>query len=112
MMDLKDGKTVCLDALNSQSVESYHSWSSNSRWVVFSSRRMDGLYTRPYIAYVYADGRVGKPFVLPQAKGDFYDKCMNSYNIPELIKDEVSVGQNELLRKALGEEKKQVSSAI
>jgi hypothetical protein len=37
---------------------------------------------------------------------------MNSYNIPELIKDEVSVGQNELLRKALGEEKKQVSSAI
>jgi len=112
MMDLEKGETVCLDMLNSNSVESYHSWSSNSRWVVFSSRRMDGLYTRPYIAYVHADGTVGKPFVLPQAKGDFYDKFMNSYNIPELIKGKVDVGRHELVRKSLSEEKEQVTSRI
>lgn len=112
MMDLEDGKLTCLDALNSNSVESYHSWSSNSRWVVFSSRRMDGLYTRPYIAYVFADGTVGKPFVLPQAKGDFYDKCMNSYNIPELIKGKVDVSRQEMVQKVLSEEKKQVTSAM
>ena len=112
MMDLEKGETVCLDVLNSNSVDSYHSWSSNSRWVVFSSRRMDGLYTRPYIAYVYADGTVGKPFVLPQAKGDFYDKCMNSFNIPELIKGKVEVGYHNLLRQVLGEEKTQVTSRI
>lgn len=112
MMDLQNGETVCLDALNSNSVESYHSWSSNSRWVVFSSRRMDGLYTRPYIAYVSADGTVGKPFILPQAKGDFYEKCMNSYNIPELVKGKVDVNRYELVRKALSEEKKQVKSSI
>ena len=73
---------------------------------------MDGLYTRPYIAYVFADGTVGKPFILPQAKGDFYDKCMNSYNIPELIKGEVEVSRHELVRKALSEEKNQVTSQI
>lgn len=112
MLDLEDGKLTCLDALNSNSVESYHSWSSNSRWVVFSSRRMDGLYTRPYIAYVFADGTVGKPFVLPQAKGDFYDKCMNSYNIPELIKGKVDVSRQEMVQKVLSEEKKQVTSAM
>ena len=112
MMDLEDGKLNCLNTLNSNSVESYHSWSSNSRWVVFSSRRMDGLYTRPYIAYVFADGTVGKPFVLPQAKGDFYDKCMNSYNIPELIKGKVDVSRQEIVQKVLSEENKQVTSAI
>ncbi len=112
MLDMENGELQCLDALNSNSVESYHSWSSNSRWVVFSSRRMDGLYTRPYIAYVSADGTVGKPFILPQAKGDFYDKCMNSYNIPELIKGKVDVNRRELVHKALGEEKKPVTSRI
>lgn len=112
MLDLNQGTMTCLDALNSNSVESYHSWSSNSRWVVFSSRRMDGLYTRPYIAYVHADGTVGKPFVLPQAKGDFYDKQMYSYNIPELIKGKVDVNRTELVRKVLDDEKKQVTSRI
>lgn len=112
MLDLQEGEVKCLDVLNSNSVESYHSWSSNSRWVVFSSRRMDGLYTRPYIAYVHADGTVGKPFVLPQAKGDFYDKQMNSYNIPELIKGKVDVNRYGLVRKVLDDEKKQVTSRI
>ena len=112
MLDLQSGEKTCLNLLNSNSVESYHSWSSNSRWVVFSSRRMDGLYTRPYIAYVYADGKVGKPFVLPQKKGDFYLKNMNSYNIPELVNGKVNVGRSELLRHALSEEKKQVKSQI
>ena len=73
---------------------------------------MDGLYTRPYIAYVFADGTVGKPFVLPQVKGDFYDKCMNSYNIPELIKGKVDVSRQEIVQKVLSEEKKQVTSAM
>jgi len=28
---------------NSDEAESYHSWSSNGRWILFSSRRMDGI---------------------------------------------------------------------
>lgn len=112
MIDLQTKEMKCLDTLNSNSVESYHSWSSNSRWVVFSSRRMDGLYTRPYIAYVSENGTVGKPFVLPQAQGDFYSKCMNSYNIPELIKGEVDLNYYKLVQQALSEDLKQVKSGI
>lgn len=109
MLDLQRGNNLIpLDAWNSSSVESYHSWSSNSRWVVFSSRRGDGLYTRPYIAYVAADGTIGKPFVLPQAKGDFYQECMNSFNIPELVKGKVDVNQYQLVQKVLDEQKEQV----
>lgn len=113
MLDLQNGnKLTCLDALNSCNVESYHSWSSNSRWVVFSSRRLDGLYTRPYIAYIGADGTIGKPFILPQARGDFYQECMNSFNIPEMVKGKVDVNRYQLVQKALDEQKEQVKSGI
>lgn len=109
MIDLQNGKKpIRLDALNSPSVESYHSWSSNGRWIVFSSRREDGLYTHPYIAYIADDGTPGKPFVLPQERGDFYQECMTSFNIPELIKGMVEVDRYSLLQKILSEEKEQV----
>lgn len=45
MVDLKTGQVSELEGVNSNDVESYHSWSSNGHWLVFSSRRVDGLYT-------------------------------------------------------------------
>ena len=48
MIRLSDGKTYPLTEANSAEGESYHSWSHNNRWLVFSSRRLDGLYTRPF----------------------------------------------------------------
>lgn len=99
MINLKNEHLECMDIWNSESVESYHSWSSNSRWVVFSSRRMDGLYSRPYIAYVGQNNQIGKPFVLPQRYGNFYSLSINSYNIPELVKSKVKVSTRELLDK-------------
>ena len=68
---------------------SYHSWSSNSRWVVCSSRCDDGLYTRPYIFHIDAKGKTSKPFALPQSDGRYYLRKMKSYNIPEFTKDKV-----------------------
>ena len=59
LLDMLTGKTDSLLQVNSNDVESYHSWSSNSRWFVFSSRRDDGLYTRPYICYLGANGVPG-----------------------------------------------------
>lgn len=90
-IDLKTGLHRSIDEVNSPDVESYHSWSSNSRWFVFSSRREDGLYTRPYIAHVSSEGQVGKPFVLPQPLSSFYKNEMNSYNIPEFATGKISV---------------------
>lgn len=89
MIDLESGSGFCPETLNSRDTESYHSWSSNGRWVVFSSRRLDGLYTRPFIAYVGKDGKTGKPFLLPQKEADYYDGLMKSYNIPEFVTGKV-----------------------
>jgi hypothetical protein len=96
MLDLADGTSRPLDILNSDDVESYHSWSSNSRWVVFSSRRMDGLYTRPFIAYINSEGKASKPFLLPQKDTDFYHRFMKSYNIPEFITGKVTTSSRKL----------------
>ena len=96
-MDLATGETVCMDALNSDDVESYHSWSSNSRWLVFSSRRDDGLYTKPYFSYIDEDGRAHKPFLLPQKNPRrYYDSQMYAYNIPEFVNGKVRVNGNDI----------------
>ena len=100
MIDLSTLRSYPLEAANSDDVESYHSWSSNSRWFVFSSRRIDGLYTRPYIAYVDEDGKVGKPFLLPQKDAGFYQSFMKSFNIPEFITGKVKVRGRVLAIKA------------
>ena len=103
MIDLQSKKTIPLNVLNSNDVESYHSWSNNSRWVVFSSRRMDGLYTRPYIAYINPNGEPAKPFLLPQKDVDFYHRFMKSYNIPEFTTGKVKQTGYTLSQKAIND---------
>ncbi len=85
MMDLATGETRRLTHANSADTDSYHSWASNSRWIVFSSRRDDGSYTRPYIAYISADGADSKAFVVPQESPEYYRELMKSYNVPEFF---------------------------
>ena len=84
MLDLKTGATDTLAAVNSPKSDTYHSWSSNSRWFVFASKRDDGLYGKPYFCYIDASGRAHKPFCLPQKHPTFYDNCLKSFNAPEL----------------------------
>ena len=84
-----------MEEINSPSVESYHSWSSNGRWVVFSSRRSDKNFTRPFIAHIDKDGRGGKPFELPSADPDYHRQFMRSYNIPEFMRGPVTIRPQE-----------------
>lgn len=96
-LDLNTLDIQPLAAWNSDDTESYHSWSSNGRWMVFSSRRDDGLYTRPYIGYLDTNGNPHKPFLLPQENPkEFYAELLYSYNIPELITDEVELKPREV----------------
>lgn len=96
-LDLQKDRLIRMDALNSSDVESYHSWSGNSRWLVVSSRRDDGLYTRPYIAYVDENGNARKPFLLPQKNPKkFYDSQMYSYNIPEFVAGKIGFPGHEI----------------
>lgn len=97
MLDLATLQTDTLPGVNSRDVDSYHSWSSNSHWFVFSSRREDGLYTRPYICYVDGNGVAGKPFLLPQKDADYYATSLFSFNIPELVRGKIEVDRYKLI---------------
>ncbi len=86
MMDLKK-LTVCdVSVWNSEEADSYHAWSSNGHWLVFGSRRLDGRYTRLYLAYWDKKGKAYKPFLLPQKDPRHNIWRLKSYNIPEFIK--------------------------
>lgn len=84
MMDLQTGEIFRMDAANSDRSDTYHSWSSDSRWFVFASKRGDGKYGRPYFCHIDADGQLTKPFVLPQEDPWHYENSLRSFNIPDL----------------------------
>ena len=100
IMDLRNRNLFRVDSLNSSDADSWHSWSSNSRWVVVSSRRMDGLYSNLYIAYIDADGIARKPFLLPQKDPGFYSRFLYSFNVPEFAVKPVPVKPYEIARVA------------
>jgi Tol biopolymer transport system component len=102
IMNLETGKYYPFP-YNSNSVDSYHSWSSNGRWFVFSSKRSNGLCARPYISYFDENGNSYKPFVLPQKDPRFYYSFIYNYNVPELIKSSVSVNRNKLLETVISD---------
>ncbi len=94
LLDLLTGETRPIDEVNSEDTDSYHNWSSNSRWFVFSSRRDDGLFTRPYIAHFDENGIAGKPFMLPQRDpANYYEELFRSFNVPEFVTGPVKMNK-------------------
>ena len=86
MLDLTTKKSTAMDNANSDDTESFHNWSTNSRWLVFSSRRDDSLFTRPYFCHVDKNGVVGKAFMLPQRNPrKFYRDRFLSFNVPDFV---------------------------
>lgn len=98
MMNLKTGRIDTLAIVNSQKSDTYHAWSSNSRWFVFASKRDDGLYGKPYFCYVDSHGKAHKPFCLPQQHPTFYDNNLKSFNAPELGKGKVPFDVNDVAK--------------
>jgi hypothetical protein len=84
------------DKLNSDFAESYHCWSSNGRWVVFSSKRRDGICTDPYFSYFDANGQFSKPFILPQKDPEYHKSLFRVYNIPEFVNGPIKVRPQKL----------------
>jgi hypothetical protein len=101
MMDLKTKNVQKRDKVNSARSESYPTWSSNGRWIMVASRRDDGNYTRPYIAYFDKEGKAHKAFELPQKDPNFYTFFLRSFNRPEFMIEPVSVSSKEFTKKAL-----------
>jgi Tol biopolymer transport system component len=87
---------------NSDNSESWHSWSSNGRWMAFSSKRQSGVFTRLYLSYVDENGRVHKPILLPQKDPAYYDSCLWTYSVPELVVEPVTLTKEKLGRVVRG----------
>ena len=100
MLDLKDGSFHRMDEINGPDADSYHSWSSNGRWIVWASRRLDGLYSRLFISHIDEEGHAAKPFLLPQKDPNQNLLLMKSYNVPEFISGPVDFNQKEMARLA------------
>ncbi len=108
ILNLENGSTHELTETNSPYADSYHNWSSNSRWFVFGSRRMDNAYTQPYIAAIDENGKASKPFLLPQKNPNVYLESLYSYNIPEFISSPVKLDANRVAKKMLAPEREKV----
>jgi len=89
---------------NSDQSESWHSWSSNSRWLAFSSKRDGAPFTRTYLAYVDAEGNAHKPVLLPQKDPTFYDSYLRTYSVPELATEPIRTTKETLARAIRGSE--------
>lgn len=89
--------------LNSEHSESYTNWSSNSKWIVFSSRRLDGVHNRPFVAHIDDSGNISTPFVLPQKNPDYYKFLYKAYNLPQLTKKAISLSPHQLAETAVNE---------
>jgi dipeptidyl aminopeptidase/acylaminoacyl peptidase len=98
--------------INSPQCDSWHCWSSNGRWFVFSSKRRDGLLAKPYFSYFDAAGKAHKPFVLPQEDPDAYESFVKNYNVPELLARRIELGPKDFARAALSGEPATAAHAV
>jgi len=85
-------------AVNSPRCESWHCWSSNSRWIAFASKRRDGVFSRIYFSYVNEAGRAHKPVLLPQKDPTYDDRLIKTYNVPELARTPAPASARSLAR--------------
>jgi hypothetical protein len=97
MMEIETGQYRKPD-INSDRSESWHSWSSNSKWIAFSSKRPGGIYARTFLSHVDENGNASKPFVMPQKNPLFYGQFLKTYTHPELIATPVKIRETELVK--------------
>lgn len=110
IMSLADGTTRPATAANSADTESFHNWSSDSRWIVFSSRREDGQTSLAYIAHVDTMGNVSKPFLLPQRHPRaYYEAELRSFNTPDFTTERVKLDPQEVSRAIFSDERERAT---
>ncbi|MDO5308200.1 MAG: hypothetical protein Q4G03_01715 [Planctomycetia bacterium] len=82
-LNLETGESRSIEEINSDQTESWHEWDKSGEWLVFSSRRDDHTYTRPYFAHRDPiTGQWSKPFLLPQRRPSDNLARMKAYNLP------------------------------
>ena len=110
LMDLATGETRPLHEVNSAFSESFHNWSSSSRWFLFCSRRDDGLYVQVYLSSIDAEGHCTKPFVLPQKNPRaFYHSTLYSFNVPDFTKRKIAFDTHGVYDEVFSDERVQAT---
>ena len=90
-LPLAQDSVIDLSCLNSEGfAESYPTWSSNGRWIMCASRRIDGNYSRVFISY-FSNGKARKAFLLPQEDPEHNVFRLKSYNRPEFMVEPVGI---------------------
>lgn len=99
-----------LTAANSFHSESFHSWSTDSHWFVFSSRRTDGTTCNAFFSVIDDDGNASRPFLLPQQNPlKYYQQRFESFNCPEFINAKVDFDPRAASHECLNGKRKSVS---
>ncbi len=94
-LDNQVSSDIDLTGLNSEGfADSYPTWSSNGHWIMTSSRRGDGNYSRVYISY-FNNGKTRKAFMLPQEDPEHNTWRLKCYNRPEFMVEPVRISVNE-----------------
>lgn len=75
-----DGGIPRLMNCNTKNMNSWHSWSPNSKWLVFSSK-IKGPYTKLYLTHIDEDGNDSPPVFLENMASD-----NKAANIPEFLR--------------------------
>jgi len=83
-------------SLNTDLSQSWHSFSSNSRWLAYSSKQQNGLFTRIYLAYIDENGQSQKSFIVPQKNPLRYDSTIESLSFPELTTGPMRISAGQL----------------
>ncbi len=98
--DPEAGDSPFLDLTNFNSegaADTYPSWSSNGKWIMCSSRRIDGNYSRLYFSY-FNNGKVEKAFMLPQEDPEQNTYRLKCYNRPEYMVEPVKISAEEFCK--------------
>ncbi len=95
-----DSKKLEKTEANSSDVESYPSWSQNGRWMMFVSKREDGILSKVYFCHMDEQGKTSKPFVAPQRDPDFYSRYLLNFNRPEFSSARIDLNPRKVWRAA------------
>jgi len=83
-----------------RAMDSHHSWSSESRWLLFASKRDDGIFARIYLTQIDEQGHASPPIELPTL-----DDPMMCYNVPEFLRSRPVIDAEDILRKVSHQKK-------
>jgi Tol biopolymer transport system component len=74
-------------------MDSHHCWSSNSRWLLFATKRDDGVFATVWLSEIDENGRASPPVQIPTDQ-----ESMMCYNVPEFMKYAMPIDGADIVR--------------